>query len=139
MYKPFIATLLLLASAGSANAANWPLEIIDHLDETKIVVYVKEADIERAPAWNPEAGAPPFTLGDLLRSVSEWEKKNAGVTRASIRKIELKPILHHEKQGRWYYLVQLREQREGKAADRYLAVLMNGTMAAAIAEPASYK
>jgi len=55
-----------------------------------------------------------------------------------IQKIELKPILHHEKKGRWYYLVQLGSQKKPRH-HHYLAVLMSGKAFAAIEEPASYK
>ena len=139
MFRRLIGAALLAAAWSSASAANWPLEIIDHLDEAKIVVYVNESDIERSPAWDPATGTPPFKLADVLDAIARWEKRNAKSGDYDIEKIELKRISHHEKQGRWYYLVQLREPGDSKRRHHYVAVLLNGVTAAAIEEPASYK
>ncbi len=134
-----IGGLLLFALTGAVSAAPWPLEIIDRLDDTRIVIYINESDIEQSPVWDPARGAPGFGLKDLMKSVAAWEKKNKGPDADGIEKIELKPIVHHEKQGRWYYLVQLRDKVDGKRTHRYLAVLMSGKAVAAIREPESYK
>ncbi len=134
-----VGGLILLVVTGAVNAAPWPLEIIDRLDDARIVIYVNESDIEQSPVWNPADGAPPFGLKDLMKRVAAWEKKNRGPDTDGIEKIELKPIAHHEKQGRWYYLVQLGDKLNGKPTHRYLAVLMSGKTVAAIREPESYK
>ncbi len=135
----FWSVCLVAMFAGSAAAGPWPLEIIEHLDDAKIVIYVKESDIEHSPVWNPADGAPSFGLPQLMDAVAKWERKNGGPDTDGIEKIELKPIVHHEKQGRWYYLVQLKDKIGGKPAHRYVAVLMSGKAVAAIREPESYK
>ncbi len=139
MLKNFLAIAVLLAAIGSVNASPWPLEIIDHLDETKIVIYIKEADIEASPLWNPASGTPTFGLSELLETVAAWKEKNKWDAADGIEKIELKPIMHHEKEGRWYYLVQLKNVEKGKRSHQYLAVLMSGKAVAAIMEPEAYK
>lgn len=132
-------SLVLLISVGPVQAAPWPLEIIDHLDETKIVIFVNESDIEAAPKWNPDDGAPAFGLKEVLDSVNRWRQENNCSNQDSIEKIELKPIAHHEKQGRWYYLVQLKNVKKSAHAHRFLAILMNGKTAAAMMEPEALK
>ena len=139
MYKYLFAGFFLFSIYSSAFATPWPLEIIEHLDETKIIVYVKEADIEQSPTWNPAEGAPSFGLAEVLKAISKWDNNVKGLANAHIEKIELKPILHQEKKGRWYYLVQLRDTSGSKHDRHYLAILMNGKAFAAIEEPASYK
>ncbi|HFD86978.1 MAG TPA: hypothetical protein ENJ35_04810, partial [Gammaproteobacteria bacterium] len=118
--KNLLATILLAAFLQAAHATPWPLEIIDHLDETKIVIYVSESDIEASPQWNPAAGAPKFGLDELFKAVNDWQKKNKCTDADGIEKIELKPILHQHKEGRWYYLVQLKDMAKAKPSHRYL-------------------
>ncbi len=131
--------LALLIGTGTVQATPWPLEIIDHLDETKIVIFINESDIEAAPKWNPDDGAPAFGLKDVLQSVKQWKQKNDCSDEDRIEKIELKPIAHHEKQGRWYYLVQLKNVEKSAHAHRFLAILMNGKTTAAVMEPEALK
>ncbi len=139
MYKQRLALIFLMVfCSGASMAAPWPLEIIEHLDETKIVIYINESDIEQSPVWDPAQGAPAFGLAELLQRIERWDRETDGMAGARIEKIELKPILHHEKKGRWYYLVQL-GRSQGRKHHHYLAVLMSGKAVAAIEEPASYK
>ncbi len=137
MLKQLLVTVMAIIATGVATAAPWPLEIIDHLDNATLVIYANESDLESSPKWSPEEGAPPFGLSDLLKAVGDWKKQNNYAD--GIEKVELKPIAHHEKEGRWYYLVQLKDLEDDGHAHRYLAVLMNGKTIAAVKEPEAYK
>ncbi len=135
-YKLFIGVLLLVTQ--QAFAAQFPLVIIEPFDETKIVIYVSEKDIEQSPAWTPADGSPPLTIEKLIADIKKYNARNPKLAGAIIHEIELKPILHHEKQNRWYYLVQMKAA--GRSSHRhYLAVLMSGKIITAIREPESYK
>jgi len=138
MFFRLLIGLLFLITENVA-ATQFPLEIIDYLDDTKIVIFINEADIDEAPTWNPSAGAPPLTIEHLVKDVQKWGAANPNLTHAIIHKIELKPILHHEKQNRWYYLIQMKVQVDDHSDMHYLAVLMNGKILSAMKEPTSYK
>ncbi len=135
-YKLFIGVLLLVSQ--QAFAAHFPLVIIEPFDETKIVIYVSETDIEQSPAWTPADGAPPLTIEKLIRDINRYKTRDPRLAGAIVHEIELKPIQHHEKQNRWYYLVQMKTTKN-KPHRHYLAVLMNGKILSAVKEPESYK
>lgn len=135
-YKLLIGILLL--SAQHAFAGQFPLVIIEPFDESKIVIYITEKDIEKSPAWKPTDGTPPLTIEKLIADINKHNANDPKFANSIIHEIELKPILHHEKQNRWYYLIQMKVG--GKQPHRqYLAVLMNGKIISAIREPESYK
>jgi hypothetical protein len=133
-----IAGLIFLIS-GNVLADQFPVEIIEYFNDTKVVVYVNESDIEKAPIWNPTKGAPPLTIAMLIKDVQEWNSSAPDLAGMQIHEIELKPIRHHEKQDRWYYLVHLTGPKSKHSGRQYLAVLMNGKIVPAIREPASFK
>lgn len=135
-HKIFIAILLLFFQ--NVFAAQFPLIIIEPFDEAKVVIYVSEADIEKSPAWKPADGTPPLTIDKLIADINRHNANDPRMAKAIIHAIELKPVLHHEKQDRWYYLVQMKTEGE-KPHRRYLAVLMNGEIISAISEPESFK
>lgn len=134
--KLFIGLLLLFAQ--SALAAQFPLIIIEPFDETKIIIYVSETDIENSPAWKPSDGTPPLTIEKLITDIKRHNGGDSKLANAIIHEIELKPVLHHEKQNRWYYLVQMKTVGK-KSYRHYFAVLMDGKIISAIREPESYK
>jgi len=120
-------------------ADQFPLEIIERFADTRIVVYIQQRAIDEAPAWDPAEGAPPLTIEALLKVIQKWSASNPILAGAEIRKIELKPIRLKNNQGRWYYLVQIAVEEQGRSHMRYLAVLMNGRIFPAIREPEPYK
>ncbi|WJW74998.1 hypothetical protein QVG61_10885 [Thiohalobacter sp. IOR34] len=139
MFFKAVAGLVLLAS-GNALAGQFPLEIFEYFDDSKIVIYAREEAIQQAPAWMPETGAPPLGIGRLIEIGNQWISRDPRLQGAHIHEIELKPIRHHESQQRWYYLVQLqRADDSGKPVKTYLAVLLDGTVLPALREPAAYK
>jgi hypothetical protein len=139
MFRKLFAAMLVIMTSSAFATVPWPLEIIDHLDNATLVIFVNESDIESSPKWSPDTGKPPFGLEEMLQAIGEWKKRNDCSAADRIEKIELKPIAHHEKEGRWYYLVQIKNVEKGQHSHRYLAVLMNGKTIAAVQEPESYK
>lgn len=135
----FVRFLILSLFSQAAFAIQFPLEIIEHFDDTKIVIYVQQADIDKAPSWSPAEGAPPLTIEGLVKDIQKRNSQSKESADLQIRKIELKPILHNEKQNRWYYLVRMKAIRNGSTHVEYVAVLMNGMVLPAIREPDPYK
>jgi hypothetical protein len=136
---PFILLCAFAWVTKSAIAGQFPLEIIERFADARIVVYVQQSDIDKEPSWDPSSGEPPLTIAQLVKKVQAWQARDAKLASATIRKIELKPILHHQKQDRWYYLIQLKKLDEEQPGTYYLAVLMSGKIVPAIKEPESYK
>ncbi|HEC18751.1 MAG TPA: hypothetical protein ENI97_05350 [Gammaproteobacteria bacterium] len=135
-YKIFIG--MLMFSLQAAFAEPFPLTIIEPFDEGKIVMYVAESDIEQSPAWLPGEGAPPLSIENLIKAIEKYRAGMPRLAEDTVHEIALKPIWHHEKQHRWYYLVQMKSA-EGHGHRHYLAVLMSGKIISAIKEPEAYK
>jgi len=129
----------LLLAANTVVADTWQMETFEYMDDQKIVVYVSESDIAANPEWQPEEGAPPLTIGRLLEIVRISTATDPRLGEARISEIKLKQISHHEKQHRWYYLVKLKSGNGGRNAWHYIAVLLNGKVVQAIAEPLPIK
>lgn len=136
-YKLFAGILLLAAQ--NVFASDYPLVIIEPFDDARIIIYVSETDIEKSPAWKPTNGTPPLTIEKLIADIQKHIASDPRLANAIIHEIELKPILHHEKENRWYYLIQMKIIDNQRPTSRYLAVLMNGKILSAIKEPKSYK
>lgn len=128
-----------IACAGSG-AALWPQEIIDTMDDQRLVVFLPNADIAASPEWQPMEGTPPpLTIADAIAHLKKWMAGGPRYRNAEIHEIELKPIHGHEQEHRWYYLFQLRRPDTGKRKRIYAAVLLNGKVVPAIVEPSSIK
>ena len=132
-----ILTMILIST--KALAEQFPLEIIERFADARIIIYTQQSAIDEAPTWNPSGGAPPLTIEALVKTIQKWGSTDPNLAKATIRKIELKPIRHNENRNRWYYLVQLQNEEPGHPNVNYLAVLMNGKILPAIREPESYK
>ncbi len=120
-------------------ATQFPLVLIESFNDAKVVIYTSENDIRNAPNWKPSDGAPPLSVENLITDIKKWNSLNPELSNSTINEFELKPIIHHKNENRWYYLVQMRNNSQGKTKDHYLAVLMDGKVLPAIIEPASYK
>lgn len=139
LFLTAFALAIPLVLAKTAHAIQFPLEIIEHFDGRTIVISVNQSDIDKTPTWNPTAGSPPLTIAELIKDIQQWTAQDKDLATATIAKIELKQILHHQNTDRWYYLVQLRTIDEDKPGMYFLAVLMNGKILPAIREPAAFK
>ncbi|MFQ5644009.1 MAG: hypothetical protein ACE5FQ_09955 [Thiogranum sp.] len=132
---------LLVTSMPTTFAGNehWPVEIFDVMDNQKLVIFLANEDIAESPQWLPVQGGPPVSIAAALEHARSWIEQEPQLKGASVYEIELKPIHDHESENRWYYLLQLRTEKDGKLSARYIAVLFNGKVVPAIAEPASIK
>jgi len=136
---PRLLTGLIFLVAQNVLASPFPQVLIESFDDARLVIYVNESDISNTPDWQPSEGAPPLSVKNLLKDIKKWNTRNPEYANLTINEFELKPIIHHEKQNRWYYLVQMKDDTNKKSNTHYLAVLMNGQVLSAVKEPASYK
>jgi len=129
------AGVLMLAT--QARAVSFPLEVIEYIDDTKVVAFVSQNDIDAASTWEPMHSATPLTLGDALAAVKQ-ALGAYGVDPDAIQlaSIELKEFPHQP--GHWHYLVRLKKDH-AKPHPRFFVVLMSGKAIAATLEPQGYK
>jgi len=128
-----ITTLFLLASmAAAAQAARLPAEVVENLDQYRIVLYLSEDQIDAIPAWQPGKGKPPMSLEAAVNRTLEWIGTSDLLKDARIHELKYKPVHNYESRNRWYYLVELRMQGTKK---RFLAILPDGQVVPAIEEP----
>jgi hypothetical protein len=128
------STLLLLTAlaGGVTQAASLPAEVVENLDQYRIVLSLDEAQIRAIPAWRPGEGKPPMSLDAAVTRTLEWINSKELLKDAQIYELKYKPVHNHETLDRWYFLVELRMQDGMK---RFLAVLPDGQVVPAIAEP----
>ena len=139
LLKPGYMLLFAMAVVAKVNAAPWPLEIYDVMDDHKIVVFLHDDDIIASPEWRPSEGPPPLTIEAALRHLRDWIGNDKRLAGAEFHELELKPIHSHDQQHRWYYLVQLTHVDGGHGKPRYAVILLNGKVVPAMVEPASFK
>jgi hypothetical protein len=129
-----IITIFLLTclAGGAAQAASLPSEVVENLDQYRIVLSIGDERIKAMPAWRPGEGKPPMSLEAAVARTLEWIESKALLKDATIYELKYKPVHNYETLDRWYYLVELR-MRDGMK--RFLAVLPDGQVVPAIAEP----
>ncbi|BAN69835.1 hypothetical protein [endosymbiont of unidentified scaly snail isolate Monju] len=132
MKLPRLLFPLLLATTPLAQAqmVEFPLELIEYIDDVKVVTFVPPSALASAPTWDPMHQAVPFSLQQALDRV----RTRLGNGDYQLTAIELKPIAGHR--GHWHYLVRLRAP-DGRP--RYFSVLLDGRLLPATREPESYK
>lgn len=145
MYR-IINTVLLLglwggtALCAQAESRHFPLEIFDVLDDHRLVVFLHDDDIAESPQWFPGETAPRLTIAHAIERVKRHiAEHDARLRDAKLHEIELKPIHGHEKENRWYYLLQMRIPENHKPKAYYFAILFSGKVVPAIEEPMSVK
>jgi hypothetical protein len=143
---PLLTAIALYAGISCAwagtetGADHWPEEIIDSMDGQRLVVFLPNSDIAASPQWVPADGAPPpLTIAAAVAHLKKWMTGEPRYRGVEIHEIKLTPIRHHEREHRWYYLFQLRQPDGGRRKAMYAAVLLNGKVVPAIAEPSSIK
>jgi|GEM_PF-932907 len=134
-----LCLLLPLLYAARADAGQWPLEIFEVMDDKKIVVFLKDEEIAASPEWQPAEGAPPLSIGSVLKTVGDWVEKDPRLAGSQVQELALKPIHGHEKEHRWYYLVRLHGKQDPRKTTHYLIVLLSGKVTPAIVEPMAIK
>jgi len=123
--------------AHQAKSTAWPIEIFEVMDDSRIIIFIKDDDIATSPVWHPAEGGPPMSIAVLLTKVNKWIAEDPRLKGFGVHEIELKPINHHK--DHWYYLVQLKPEKNGKKKPSYIAVLLNGKVVPAMVKPASIK
>ena len=113
-----------------------PIEIIEYIDNVKVVAFINKADIKKTSAWIPFKSKPPLTVEKALAKVKLFLSKNT-LKSLTMREIELKRVPHHNKY--WHYLVKLSYKVNNQLQFHYFIVLMNGKVIAALKEPESIK
>lgn len=137
LFTLLISLLSVLSSVQASVQSKWPIEIFDVMDNSKIIVFIKDDDINASPKWQPADGGPPMSIEGVLQEVNKWVKADASLKDLDINEIELKPINHHK--GHWYYLVQLKSSIDYRQKPRFVAVLLSGKVVPAMVKPVSIK
>ncbi len=132
-----LAFATLLPNASWAKSTDWPIEIFESMDNSKLIIFLKDADIAVSPEWQPATGAPPMGIATVLTKVNQWIADDASLKGLGVNEIELKPINKHKRH--WYYLVKLKSLENLKQKPTYVAVLLSGKVVPAMVEPASIK
>ena len=133
MFLRLLPLVFLLLSANTY-AYKFPTEIIEYIDNTKIVAFINENDLQKTLPWSPrESVTPPLTMENALKAVQKYAAADSTLSHAALGEIELKQIPHHEKL--WHYLVQMKTQSNEKSESHYLIVLMNGKVLPGLKEP----
>jgi hypothetical protein len=136
MHKWFI-TLSFLLLASKALAFEFPIEVIEYMDDVKVVAYIDRHDIDKEKRWHPFQEQPPISIHDALRAVKAFIDSTENFTDITMTGIELKHIPHHE--AHWHYLVKVRYRTDGVLKPHFFVVLMDGKVISAIREPESIK
>lgn len=129
--------LLLLLSATSAFARTFPLEIIEYIDDTKVVAFVYEQDVQQSPAWKPADTPPPLDIAGVLQRIRDYTAAQPLLAGASFEEVELKRIPRHP--DHWHYLVVMKIPGIDRPETHYFVMLMNGKVIPALKEPAPLK
>lgn len=134
-FRSWLLTALLLST--QAGAIEFPLEVIESIDDTRVAAFISQEDIDAAGTWEPLRTPPPMTLAQALDAVLATLTDH-GVAAESVRlaSVELKEFPHQP--GHWHYLVRLKKT-SGKPHPRFYVVLMSGRVIPAAMEPEAYK
>lgn len=135
--RQFLALFFFVISS-RAFAVNFPVEIFEYIDDTKVVAFINKSDINPSLTWQPFKGEPPLTLADALQGLKKYlATEKVGLSSALMSEIELKQIPHHK--GNWHYLVKMLSEKEGVVHNYYFIILMNGKVIPAVKEVESFK
>jgi len=129
--------LLLLLFSASTQAYEFPVEIIEFIDNAKIVASIDEGDIDESLYWQPFESPPPLSIAGALDAIRTHIASDPQAGRTELTGIELKQIPHHSRH--WHYLVKMRTEVEGKPQPRYFIVLMTGKVIPGLREPETVK
>jgi hypothetical protein len=136
MRPAIIAALLLLFSA-RLQALEFPIEIIESIDNSRVVAFVNETDIDQDINWSPFTGEPPLTVAGALTAIQRQIATDPGLSGAALTEIGLRQIPHHE--THWHYLVKLQTRADDKLLAHYFIVLMDGKVIRGLREPQAVK
>ena len=129
--------LPLVLSSVTVHASEFPIEIIEYVNQTKVVTFINEEDIDKAAAWVPFEGPPPLRIADALALVQKFIAPDPEMAGSQLTEIELRRIPHHE--SHWHYVVRMKVHTGGKPRSRFFIVLMDGKIIPGLREPEAIK
>ena len=131
-------SFLILMSLISISAyAQFPVEIVEYIEDTKVVAFIDEAQLDESMQWQPLLEAPPLSIAGAVDAIKNHLASVEGVSEYTINEIELKVLPHHEQY--WHYLVKLHASINGNSNSYFFVVLMNGKVIPAVKESGSIK
>lgn len=122
-----------------AGDPSWPIEVLETMDTQRIAVFPRLADVLDSPTWQPGNSPAPVGVDEAIELASRFETEKGHLSNAGVEEIKLLPINDRRADNRWYYLVKVIDRDFAQSGPHYVAVLMNGATAAAIAEPDSVR
>lgn len=125
---------LILTLAIDAYALEPKIEIVERFDNLRMVAFIDHADLDNSPAWDPNQGNPPLSIGEAIQAVKSFIHDSTGST--PIREIELRRVPSDK--SHWHYLIKITDKAMSTKYDIYV-VLLNGKVVPAAIEPQSYK
>lgn len=133
-----LLVILSIFISGSAAANSFPVEIIDYMENSRVVFSLYEKDLRTAGQWEPHKNAqPPVTVAEAIKLMKAYASTKTELTDLTLQEIELKPIPHHKQQ--WHYLLKVKASLDGKIRRHYFVVLMNAKVLEGIEEPDAVK
>jgi len=129
--------LLVPLYSVSAYAYDWPIEIIEYVDNARVVATLSQGDIDESADWKPAGAAPALSIKKVAAIARDFAAANEGWEGATLEEIALRRIPHHE--DKWHYMVKMKTEMDDQVSYHYLVVLMNGKTIAALREPESVK
>ena len=136
MLSRFLPVLLILFS-GSLHAFNFPVEIIEFMDDSRVAASINESDIDSSVGWVPFESAPPLSVADALDAIQTYLKARGETPDATLVEVELKQIPNHD--AHWHYLVKFKVADDDTTQMNYFFVLMSGKVIPGVKQPQSVK
>lgn len=134
---PRVLVLLFTLFSHNLYAYEAPIEIIEYMDNTKIIAFINEADMNKSQDWQPADGVPPLTINGALKAIEKQASAYPELKDTVLTEIELKPIPRHEEH--WHYIVKMKSKYNQKSKPHYVIVLMDGKVFPGLKEPEMLK
>lgn len=132
----FLFFPLLILCSKPVWASDFPIEIIEYVDDARIVAFVQKDELDPAYVWEPTEGAPKLTIEGALQAVNTFIAEDPAIQGAQLEEIKLEQIPNHK--GYWNYLVKMQTTNHD-THHSFFVVLMDGKVIPAIREPDSFK
>jgi hypothetical protein len=130
----FLPLLILFSTPMRAN--DFPIEIIEFIDNARVVAFIHEGDLDPASIWQPAEGAPKLSIESALEAVNAHITADPTISSAQLVEIKLEQVPNHN--GYWNYLVEMQATNH-EAHTSFFVVLMNGKVIPAVREPSAIK
>jgi hypothetical protein len=129
--------LLALLFTANAQALDFPIQVIEYVDDIKVVASIDEADMQSERPWHPFTDEPPLSVAQALAAVAETIATDEAMAGARLAEIELRRVPHHE--SHWHYMVKLQTKAPTPHHPHYYVVLMSGKVVPALKAPPSVR